>query len=1178
MEKMVEIVFSRQNHEIENEIFERAIASYQSGEEVYLLVPEQFTLQNEIELMQRLGGGAVSNIRIISFQRLALETLSSVGGLKRKYIDSMGKTMVLKNILYRHQEKLKLYAGSIAKEGFVDALLRQLAELKRSRIDSDMLREYAEKLKDSELLSQKLTELAFIQELVEEKLADKYVDNDDRLGQLAEAPALPNLASKHILIYSFLDFTAVEKQILKNMMHHARKMTIGLCLDRQSVRDKEEMVFTSTEQTLFWLKETASEEGIPLRLEMLENKEYASRDLQFLGEQLFRVISKEYPEESQNIHLFAAHSLDDEIHHIAIQISKMVVEENYRYRDLMVVAGDLQAYGSTIKQVFELYKIPFFIDEKRSIINSPIVKVIIAAMNLLNGEFTVENIMVFLKNDIRYMGHQVSNLYHFENYILAKKLKRKMFLEDRYFDFASLKEGLSDERMDIEISENQNQINLEDFASEQSLGKDAPVDSKDTVTDQESEDRMMMSAVEKIRAELLDLFSGPMKAVEGQQDAAFFGELLYKLLEKQGMVEKIQQLLDDLRKDHLLDEANENGQIWNIFVRIIEQAAEIFGDEKMTFSTYRDLVIQAIQSHRLAVIPPSQDQVVVGDVERSRSSRKKVVFICGMNSGSIPSGYKDSGILTQSEKHILDQSGMSLPSEREHVDANEQLMLYLLFTRATEKLFLSYSSENAKLPSALVGEIQKIFPDLPIKTPRDCSAIELVSMPKPTIHQMAREIKKMSKGEQVDPLWQEALNYYRSNATTRQMTQSALDGIFYDNRKMRIQSAQHLYPTPMKLSTTRLRTYEECPFKHFVKYGLRAKERKEYSIEPSEMGLVLHKTVEEVVRLLKNEPQQIATISQEEMDRLVEEYFESATHHLLKEYDLAESRNQFMLKRLKKTAKKIAITSVEHLREGEFQLFAQEAVFDENQDIPPIIIQVNGHEIKLTGTIDRIDVLQEDGRSYIKVIDYKTSNKEFSLSDAYNGLDIQLLVYLSAAMQSKKLVKDERFPGGVFYFPVTDPIIETQERSKEELQHLIKSHIKMDGLVLNEAAVLQGLDRELAQNSKSDVFHSTPKHRLSKRQFDALMAHVHSNIARSLQEILEGEISAYPIIQNGNKEAVGCRFCRYAGICRFEEELGDSYRPLYKYDNEEILQQLERAFEGKVKNEESMDSGSTTSD
>ncbi len=1175
---MLRFLLSRSNYEIEKEMFAQAIAAMERGEEVYLLVPEQFTLQNELRLMDEVASFAVSKIRVMSFQRLALEALSKMGGLKRTPIDRLGKTMILKNILEENSQSLRLYQSSIEKAGFVDGLLRQLAELKRSQISPEDLLNQASTLQNAALLSQKLAELATIYEKFEQAIAGKYVDNEDRLGQLAELSKLDYLKNKKILIFSFLDFTAVERQIIRNLILSGAEISIGLCLDLQSARSKRELVFESTHRTYNQLSFLAHEIGEEYETIILDGMENSSDEetkppaLEHLSRQLFQLVPKKFEQDTDAIELFAAHFVHEEVEHIALQISKLVVEKNYRYKDFMVVAGDLATYSSSIQQIFGQFELPYFIDDKRLILQSPIIKVIVAAIKMLGGDFSTENIMVFLKNDFDNLGENAGKIYDFENYLLSKKLRNKMFLDDRFFVFEETNRETtspesSNEGIYAPTEKNESEHNVQKTAydgdetvertevkTKHEIGQ---VESSDAVVGINAEDKSISKyqAILDIRNNLLKLFLPFVKKAEGKHTAREYGELIVELLEQHRMLEKIQRLITDLRSNDLLDEANENNQVWNIFVRVLEQADEVFGEQEMSLAKYRELIVESLKSHKLAVIPPAQDQIIVGDVSRSRIDSKKIIYICGMNAGNIPKSYQESGILTQEEKSYLAENDLELPSEPSLVSQNEQLQIYNLLTRATEKLCLSYSTENA-MPSSFITAIQETFPQLKIASTQDYAPQDYISRTKPTIAKLAKELKQQIKGETQNDLWQEVLTYYAENDA--QSTQIALEGLFYDNAKKNISSASRIYPSPIRMSTTRLRSFEECPFKHFIQYGLRAKERKEYSIRPAEMGLVLHSTVEEVMRTLKSEPLKIDNITREQMDRLVEQYFDESTQNLLKEYDLAESRNQFFLRRMKKTAKQISYTSVEHLRLGKFELLAQEQKFDYGEKIPPIVLQIGEREIVLTGTIDRIDTLVDGERCFVKVVDYKTSNKEFSLSDAYHNLDIQLLVYLSAVLGSDKLIKNKKYPAGVFYFPITTALVETKERSSEELGQMIKEQIKMDGLVLGEEVVLQGLDHSVDSEGKksSIVYQSSKKNRITKKDFAALLNHVHNNIEKSMRRMLDGEISATPALKDGKKDLVSCRFCRYASICRFEEALGDRYRPLYKYKNEDILEKV----------------------
>ena len=1107
---MLNISTSRDNNIVEQTIFEQAIETYQSGKQVYLLVPEQYTLENEINLMNLLDQEAVSGIRVMSFQRLALETLSKVGGLKRIYIDNLGKSMILKNILYN--STLNIYASTADKEGFVQSLLNQIAELKRSMIRPEMLKALAEKTSVHSLLAQKLTELAFIYEEMENALGKQYVDNEARLGQLAEVRDLTHLQETAFFVFGFLGFTALELEIIRNLLSSGIDMHIGLCLDLEAARRQEESVFTTTFKSLQQLEDIAYNHNIALahaastRVNSAQNE-----NIHRLGAQLFKTIPESFDNPVPDIKIFAAHSVDEEIHYIARDITKNVVDNHLKYNDFMVVSTQSETYNSTIKQVFAQYQIPVFIDEKRAIINSPIVKTIIALLNLLGEEFKLEDIMVFLKNGFASVSE--NEIYVFENYMLRRRFKGRMFLEDKYF---SPRKQLNDsEQAELEI-------------------------------------------VLKIRTYLLDIFALPIEQTARVHTALGLAEQLMTLLDKIDLFSKIQILITELQQSDLLDEANENNQVWNIVANIMEQAAQIFGEQMMSVKRFKELFIEAVKSHKLAVIPPSLDQVIIGDMDRSRSDSKRIMYLCGVNSGFVPKAYKESAILTQEEKLALADSGLDLPSKKDNVLLNDLLTLYIMLTRAEGKLVLTYATEGGKLPAMLIGQITDIFPQLSVETDRDLRAEDVVSMPRPTLDAMSRQLKKFQNKQHIDDLWFSALAYYAQAENTREMTEIALAGLEYTNDKANLRAAKQLYRSNLNLSTTRLTSFVECPFKHFVRYGLSAKERKEYAIESAELGIVLHDTMEQFIQKLVQESPLIATLTKEQTDKIIDHIFDDSVGKMLTDYDINDSRNQFLLERQRKTARHIGYISVENIRKEGFALFKQEESFGYDNSTK-VAFDIAGEEINLVGTIDRIDILRLEDKLYVKIIDYKTRDKEFSLSDAYNGVDIQLLLYLYVALSAIEEPTATILPAGAFYFPVINPIISTKTRVAEVIDEARKAEIQADGIIIDDEEILERIGKGGKAESGKEKVESGKNRKIknvfSKEEIYALIDHVMGQIYRSVERMLEGEIQAHPISQN-NGQRTACDYCRYAAICKFEPALGDNYRYIHKYDEEQIKEKL----------------------
>ena len=1116
---MLKISTSRYVRDIEKRVFERAAGDHRENRRAYIMVPEQFTLQNEIKLMEAIDAQAVMDIRIMSFNRLAMEALSESGGLKRKYIDDIGKAMAVKRIFQSDGSGLSLYRGSIDKEGFVASLVRLMSEFKRTMINPAQLMEASEQNNSNILMSQKLSELAMIYQKFEASLSGKYIDNEDRIGQLSDIREMTHLEGTRLYFYSFFSFTEIENQVIRNMLRSGLDMEIFLNTDFGTAGDDADETFAITRKTLKKLTDMCEECGVRYEIEIIAQGESENEEIRHLGDNIFSTVVESRPEAPFSIDIYHAHNIDEEIRRTAADIIHNIMDNGYRYRDIMVIPCDPQRYNTGIKLIFKEYEIPFFIDEKRSIMSSPVIKTIISVLNLLDSRFRMEDLLLFLKNGFSGIGEDEANI--FENHVIKRKFKGDMFFEDRYFE-------------------------PEYFY----------------------EDEEEKTAVAVVRNYICSVF-GPLRDISSKKlTAKEFAEKIFEILFELRLPEKLQEFVETLKKEEYHDEANENGQIWNVFLRIADQSVELLGDEKIEFSYYREILEQGIASHQLAVIPPSKDQVVIGDIERSRSMDKKTVYVLGADSTGMPRVSKESGLLSKEEKDLLAAQGIVLPSNQEHTDSNEALLIYNLITKPSHMLHMSYAADTGSgsaIPSSIMNQACLIYPGIRIKTARDLDAKYYITVPGPTISIMAGEIKRYAYGEEPDEIWLELLRYYLRDGKHRKRVDAAMAGIFYDNTRPPVgrELASELYRSPLKVSTTRIDSFARCPFSHFIKYGLKARQRKVYEIDPAEMGQVLHMTVEEFIAKLKENLPEIGTITREESDRVIGEIFERSAQELFKEHDLREKRNQHILGKLKKTAFMAGYSCVEQLRAGRFELMYQEERFAQGSEIPPLIFEIDGETIVLEGTIDRVDVLEDGERKFIKIIDYKTRSKAFSLSDAYNGLDIQLIVYLSAAMQSSAFIKNETYPAGVFYFPVINPVINTQSRDRQKIEELIRAQMKMDGIVLHDIKIIEAINGKDEDTSIKTKGRSRKEHMLELEEFDALISRVENRISEYLEEMISGVIEPSPVIipKTGSK---ACDYCRYSSICRFDEELeSDMYKKIPQYSNEEVIKKL-----GEVKADE----------
>lgn len=1109
---MLKITMSKHVRDIENEIFERARKDHSEANKAYIVVPEQFTLQNEIKLMQALDIPAVMDIRIMSFNRLSIEAMNISGGLKRKFLDDIGKAMAVKRIFQSDSSQLMLYKGSIDKEGFVTSLVKLISEMKRTMISPAQLIEASDENSNNILMSQKLRELALIYEKFEAALSGKYIDNEDRIGQLADTGDMTYLEGTKLYFYSFFSFTEIENQVIKNMLESGLDVEVFLNMDYEHLNDNLDDTFVITKNTLKKLTAMCQETGLNYEAVKLEEGLCKNNEIRYLGDNIFKTLPDVNQALPSSIDIYHAHNVEEEIRRTAIDISHKIMNEGYRYMDITVVPCDLQRYNNNIKFVFKEYAIPFFIDEKRSIMSSPVIKTIISVLNLIDTKFRIEDILLFLKSGFSEISENEINI--FENHIIKRKLKGEMFFEDKYFE-------------------------PEYFY----------------------EDEIERKTVESVRNQLCLIFGPLRNTSQINMTAKEFAKKIFDILFDIRLPENLQKFVENLKEREFYDEANENGQIWNVFLRIADQSVDLLGDEKISFSYYKDILEQGMVSYQLSVIPPSKDQVVIGDIERSRSMDKKIVYVLGADSSGMPRVSKENGLLSKEEKELLVNQGIELPSNQDYIDSNEALLIYNLITKPSHHLYMSFAADTGSgsaIPSSIMNQISVIYPKVKINNMRDYDASYYITVPDPTISIMAREIKRYVYGEDVEEIWFDLLRYYLSNKIHGKRVSAALSGIFYDNSRLPIGKnlASDLYKAPLKVSTTRIDNFARCPFSHFIKYGLKARPRRVYEIDPAEMGQVLHLTVEEFIAKLKENLPELGTLTREESDAIIGEIFEKSAQELFKEHDLKEKRNQHILGKLKKTAFVAGYSCLEQLRTGSFKLMYQEEKFAQGSEIPPVVFVIDGEKIILEGTIDRVDVLEDGERKFIKVIDYKTRSKSFSLSDAYNGLDIQLMIYLKAAMKSKAFIKNETYPAGVFYFPVINPLINTQTRDKEKIEELIKSQMKMDGIVLHDLKVIEAINGKDGDDAVKTKGKTKTEHMLELEEFNALISRVENNISNYLEEMIAGIIEASPVIIPKTK-AKACDYCRYSSICRFDEELEtNNYRKIPQYSNEEIINKL----------------------
>lgn len=1124
-------------HRVYEEINERL--SKNENNKLILLVPEQFTLQGEADLISKMNLSGIMRLEVLSFSRLGFNILNEMGGMKKTTIETIGKLMILRKLLEENLDELQVFKKGFNQEGFLENLCSLISEFKRCGVTTEELESRVESLEKDNMLKRKLQDISLIYKNFEVFLEGRYSDQDDKINLAIEK--LENsryFENAEIWIDGFSTFSAQEYKMMEKLFLKAKNVHISLTLDSDKYsRDYD--LFDPTRETYRRLSEICKTHNIEQSTILIErNHNDKSSEILHLESEMFSYPYKIYKGDNRSINVFVAMNPYTEIENTAINIITLVREKNYRWRDISVVSNALNIYNPIIKRVFSEYEIPYFIDEKRSIMNNSIVKFLLSSLEVLSRNFRYEDVFINIKTGLTDL--EKDEYEKLENYCLEKGIRGNSWLKD--FEYI----GKINEENEVEKS-------------------------------------LELKELNEIRVKFVTPLIDLKNKLQKRNTVKQLTKYTFEFLKQVGLDIKIDQLIDSQRAKNNLEYVNENTQIWNIIIEVFDQLVEILDDKTISLKDYIKVLESGLSNFELGLIPPTMDQVLVGNLERSKSQDIKALFIVGVNDGILPSGFSDGGIILDDEKIIMKQSGIELYSDHNAKVKEERLSIYGALTKPSDYLFISYASGDlegkALRPSTIIDRFKKVFEleiesDL-IKT--KANSLKLISRPNASFKYLAENLREKLDGHNIEEEWWDVYDWYYNDKEWRERLQLIIDGLFHNNQENYINSsyARSLYNVPFKSNISSLETFVNCPFSYFINKGLRPKERKEHKVNMPDIGILFHDSIEAFSKELTLEKLNWNEITRDKSEELVEKVLGSMMDGFQNGILTSTHRYKYLTKKLERVSKRALWVLTEQLKEGEFKPLRDELSFGEKEDgIPPIIIELaDGEKVILEGRIDRVDVFTEDGMSYLKVIDYKSGSKEFQISDLYHGLQIQLIVYLDAVMSnSSKLIKTEAYPGGAFYFRIDDPIISSNEQDSDLIEESLHKTLRMNGLVLNDIKVINALDKGLGESigkknleekiesnvipvdiNKSGKF-SAGSSLYESDELSSLISHVRNLIGEIATEILKGKIKIEPVKTSGG---TSCTYCELNAICQFDTSFKDNeYRVLKKIKKDEIFEKI----------------------
>ncbi|EDT71842.1 ATP-dependent nuclease subunit B [Clostridium perfringens D str. JGS1721] len=1120
-----------------------------------LLVPEQFTFQTENKVLSAIGERYVLNAEVLSFKRLAHNVFNECGGATRTIMGDAGKSMLIFKVLEDLGDNMTVFKNASRQKGFIDIASKTITEFKKYNVNNEVLDLTINEIED-ENLKMKMEELKDVFNEFNSRLHEGYVDEEDQLLLLnKKLDGCSLYDGAEIWIDEFSSFTPNQLSVIGKLLKRAKSVNITLSIDEVNSPKGESDLFVATKNTEKRLMNLIQEEGIAFNgyINLNEDIPYRfkeNKELAHIERQLYAYPFKQYRGKNNSLRLYRANNNYDEIEFVAKDILRLVREKQYRFKDISVICRDVDNYEKVVSAIFAEYEIPYYIDKKIDIASNPLIVFINSAVDIISKNWTYESMFKYLKTGLikEFRGIEGAELIdELENYVLAYGIKGKKWMEE-WVNYSSsiLKEE--------EISE---------------------------------ENKQRLERLNDIRESIVTPLDEFNKQCKGKKTLKEFATILYEFLDsKLDIMDTIDKYVEYFKENDMAIEAKEYSEVRDIFIDVLEQAVDVLGNEVMDLNEFMKVLNIGLSQYEMGLIPVALDQVNIGDITRIKSRGTKALYIIGVNDGVLPSASKEEGILSDNDREILLEKGISLASDTRTKIFEEQFLVYTAFTIAEEYLVVTYPLADfegkSQRPSIIVHRLKKILPNVKeesegFKLVND--KYDKISAKLPTLNELMIAIRKNYDGADIEEYWKYVYDWYLREPKWKERIEYVKKGLEYTNLENNIskEKAKKLYEdnkNKISLSVSRLERYAQCPFAYYIQYGLKAKDRKIYEFTAPDLGSFMHEILDEFTNEIKEKDLKWSDLSKENCRNIINSLVDNQVKNNKSSILNSSKRYSYFTDRFKRILTKSVMVISEQMKRSDFEIYKNELAFGFSKDVNSIKLDLpSGESFYLNGRIDRVDKLNLDGETYLRIIDYKTGSKKFDLNKFYNGLQMQLLVYLDALINnSENIVENQAMPGAILYFRIDDPILKSKgDLTEEEIKSEVLKELKLEGLLLDDVKVVKAMDNTLEPGTHSLIIPANMKKAgdlgknkalITMEQFELLRKYVNEKMIEICQNMIEGKIDIEPCKENKN---IVCDYCNYSHICQFDSSLEDNrYKVIPKKKDEDIWKSINEKVGGEV--------------
>lgn len=1051
----------------------------EDGRDVLALVPEQFSYEFDRKLYDRIGPKAFNSIETHSFTSLARDIFRRFGGGEDgSYMDELMQNGLVFKAMAMSKGQLGFFGKQLERGELASEAASLISLLRRSGISSEKFLSSCQLLKGR--LFDKASDIAKIYQYYEMLLAKHGLK--DSLTDITEAAAIANgsdfFAGKIIFIDEFESFTPDQYEMLNVIIGLADEVYIAFRME--SEHENKLSLFASVGAACGKIKQIAS--GYHIETEFIHCKEqhrmmYSC--MQKLSETIFRPGKEENTARAEHIHIFEADSPDEETEYVCATIKRMLEQNReLRCRDIAIVTNDLSSYAGMLEHSMKRYGIPFHIDMPKPLIHTPFMVYLTSLTSLLTKK-SPDTELLLRCGKTGFTDLTLIELSELENYCYIWSIDGKMWYEP----FAMGKE-----------SENCEILR-----------------------------KRMLEPLEKLKA-----------LCQNCETGSDYSRAVYQFLSEQNIGDKAVQLFscDDEGKQMQMNQ--DLKRVWDSLADILDVLAFLYEDEKCTAAEYFTRLEALLRTVSHSVPPKTLDAVFIGPAGTSRLSSPKVTFVLGVCEGSFPKNAGGSPVFSERERLELIEQGIEIGQSPELNAADERLAVYKILSSASQELYLCYplkdSGDKKALRSSVADHVLSLFTnhdEILITRNRLGTAYYAVSKAAAYYHYVRDFSKKDSDIAAIqtilyeDKYYANRIKYLKNVHNDRNFTVST--GLM-----------EKLVGSSLILSSSQIEAYNLCPFQYFCKYALRLFERRKVKLEALERGNLVHACLEELIRNIPRE--KFLSMTAQELDNALrtisgkyrDEIFGGAIHQ--SERDAAAF--EYITDKLNSLAVRL---QEEFLQSNFYPEYIEAEISEKSSDFPaPMYLTAQGHTVSIRGKVDRIDVFRSSEGDWVRVIDYKTGTKKFSLGSLAYGLDMQMLLYLfSVTGEGSKLAGSS--PAGVLYMPAGSPQCTLERGSTETVHDAVTEQYRMNGILINDKKIIDAMDKNLSGtyvtaslvkdgtsfNKKSGTF-------LNKDQFDKLRVYTEKKLIETADNIYSGNAAAEPLVL-GSKD--GCMFCNFRDIC-----------------------------------------------